>query len=85
MLHDGITGSQFVIIDGANHAPIWARPDKLVRVINELLESRSDRAAACSYTEQSTCASANQFFFKQPAPITELGRFSSLFMLRCET
>jgi 3-oxoadipate enol-lactonase len=39
MLHDGITGSQFVIIDGANHAPIWARPDKLVRVINELLES----------------------------------------------
>jgi pimeloyl-ACP methyl ester carboxylesterase len=37
MLHDGITGSWLIIIDGADHALIWARPDELVRVIDEFL------------------------------------------------
>ena len=37
MLHDGITGSKLVIIDGADHALIWARADELVRVIDEFL------------------------------------------------
>jgi pimeloyl-ACP methyl ester carboxylesterase len=37
MLHDGITGSKFVIIDGADHALIWARPNELVQVIDEFL------------------------------------------------
>jgi len=37
MLHDGITGSQLVIIDGANHVLIWTRPDELVRVTDEFL------------------------------------------------
>jgi 3-oxoadipate enol-lactonase len=37
MLHDGITGSQLVIIDGADHALIWARPEELVRATEELL------------------------------------------------
>jgi pimeloyl-ACP methyl ester carboxylesterase len=37
MLHDGITGSKLVIIDGADHALIWARPNELVQVIDEFL------------------------------------------------
>jgi pimeloyl-ACP methyl ester carboxylesterase len=37
MLHDGITGSKLVIIDGADHALMWARADELVRVIDEFL------------------------------------------------
>jgi pimeloyl-ACP methyl ester carboxylesterase len=37
MLHDGITGSQLVIIDGANHVLIWTHPDELVRVTDEFL------------------------------------------------
>jgi hypothetical protein len=32
MLHDGITGSQLVIIDGADHALIWTHSGELVRV-----------------------------------------------------
>jgi pimeloyl-ACP methyl ester carboxylesterase len=39
MLHDGITGSQLVIIDGANHALIWTHPDEFVRVAEGFLES----------------------------------------------
>jgi 3-oxoadipate enol-lactonase len=39
MLHDGITGSQLVIVDGANHAVIWARPDEFVRVVDKFLEA----------------------------------------------
>ena len=35
MLHDGIIGSQLVIIDAADHALIWTHPDKLVRVTEE--------------------------------------------------
>lgn len=37
MLHDGIAGSQLVIIDGADHALIWTRPDELVRVTEGFL------------------------------------------------
>ena len=39
MLHDGIHGSQLVIIDGADHALIWTHTDELVRVTEELLGS----------------------------------------------
>jgi pimeloyl-ACP methyl ester carboxylesterase len=37
MLHDGITNSQLVVIDGANHALIWTHPDELVRVMDAFL------------------------------------------------
>ncbi len=37
MLHNGISGSQLVIIKGADHALIWSRPDELVRVTEEFL------------------------------------------------
>jgi pimeloyl-ACP methyl ester carboxylesterase len=37
MLHDGITGSQLVVIDGANHALIWTRPDDFGRATEEFL------------------------------------------------
>jgi len=39
MLHDGIPGSQLVIIDGADHALIWTHSDELVRVMDEFLGS----------------------------------------------
>jgi len=39
MLHDGITGSRLVVVEDADHALIWARPDELVRVVDEFLES----------------------------------------------
>ena len=37
MLHDGIAGSKLVVIDGADHALIWERPDEFVRVVGEFL------------------------------------------------
>jgi 3-oxoadipate enol-lactonase len=37
MLHDGIPGSQLVIINRADHALIWTHPDELVRVTDEFL------------------------------------------------
>ena len=37
MLHDGIPGSQLVIIDGADHTLIWTHSDELVRVTDEFL------------------------------------------------
>lgn len=36
-LHDGVAGSQLVVIDGADHALIWTHPDELVRVTDEFL------------------------------------------------
>jgi pimeloyl-ACP methyl ester carboxylesterase len=33
MLHNGIPGSQLVIVDGAHHTLIWTHPDKLVHVM----------------------------------------------------
>jgi 3-oxoadipate enol-lactonase len=46
MLHDGITGSKLVIIDGADHALIWARANELVRVIDEFLGAGSDMVSS---------------------------------------
>jgi pimeloyl-ACP methyl ester carboxylesterase len=37
MLHDGITGSQLVIIDGADHTLIWTHSNELLRVTDEFL------------------------------------------------
>ena len=37
MLHDGVPGSQLVIIDGADHALIWTHPDEFLRVTEEFL------------------------------------------------
>jgi pimeloyl-ACP methyl ester carboxylesterase len=37
ILHDGIAGSQLVIIDGADHAPIWTHSDDFLRVTDEYL------------------------------------------------
>jgi 3-oxoadipate enol-lactonase len=37
MLHDGIPGSQLVIIDGADHALIWTHSDEFMRVTDEFL------------------------------------------------
>lgn len=39
MLHEGIPGSQLVIIDGADHALIWTRPDEFLRVTDGFLEA----------------------------------------------
>jgi pimeloyl-ACP methyl ester carboxylesterase len=43
MLHDGISGSQLVVIDGANHALLWMCPAELVRVTEEFLGGRTYR------------------------------------------
>lgn len=37
MLHNGISGSQLVVIDGADHALIWTHSDELLRVADEFL------------------------------------------------
>jgi pimeloyl-ACP methyl ester carboxylesterase len=39
MLHDGVTGSQLVVIDGADHALIWTHADELLRVTEEFLRT----------------------------------------------
>ena len=39
MLHDGIPGSQLVMIDGADHALIWTHSDEFLRVTDEFLGS----------------------------------------------
>lgn len=39
MLHDGIPGSQLVMIDGADHALIWTHTDEFLRVTEEFLEA----------------------------------------------
>jgi pimeloyl-ACP methyl ester carboxylesterase len=39
MLHDGIAGSRLTVIDGADHALVWARPDDLTRQVDGFLES----------------------------------------------
>jgi pimeloyl-ACP methyl ester carboxylesterase len=36
-LNAGIAGSRLVIIDGADHALVWARPEALVGAVNEFL------------------------------------------------
>lgn len=37
MLHDGIIGSQLVIIDGANHALIWTHSDEFMLLVDKFL------------------------------------------------
>jgi 3-oxoadipate enol-lactonase len=37
MLHEGISGSQLVMIDGADHTLIWTHSDELMRVVDEFL------------------------------------------------
>ena len=37
MLHDGIPGSRLVVVDGADHALIWERPEELVRIVDGFL------------------------------------------------
>ena len=39
MLHDGIPGSQLIIIDGADHGLIFTHSDDLMRVTDEFFES----------------------------------------------
>jgi pimeloyl-ACP methyl ester carboxylesterase len=36
-LHDGILGSQLIVIEGADHALIWTHPDELLRVTDGFL------------------------------------------------
>jgi pimeloyl-ACP methyl ester carboxylesterase len=37
MLHEGITGSELIIVEGAGHALLWTHPDELVRVVDRFL------------------------------------------------
>jgi len=39
MLHDGISGSQLVVIEGGDHALLWARPDEFARIAEEFLSA----------------------------------------------
>jgi 3-oxoadipate enol-lactonase len=38
MLHAGIAGSKLVVIDGGDHALIWARPGDFVNAVDEFLD-----------------------------------------------
>ena len=42
MLHDAITGSQLVVVDGAGHTLIWTHPDEFVRLVEEFLGTARD-------------------------------------------
>lgn len=37
MLHEGIAGSELVVIDGADHALIWTHPDEFLRMVDGFL------------------------------------------------
>ena len=39
MLHQRVAGSRLVIVQGADHALIWERPDELVRVTEAFLHA----------------------------------------------
>jgi pimeloyl-ACP methyl ester carboxylesterase len=39
MLHQGIAGSNLVVIEGADHALMWAHPDQWLVKVNEFLDS----------------------------------------------
>lgn len=39
MLHNGIPGSQLIIVDGADHTLIWTHSNELLRVIDKFLET----------------------------------------------
>jgi pimeloyl-ACP methyl ester carboxylesterase len=38
-LHDGITGSRLVVVDGADHALLWTRTADLLRATDEFLDA----------------------------------------------
>lgn len=38
MLHRGIAGSELAVIEGGDHALIWARPGEFVKVVDEFLD-----------------------------------------------
>jgi len=37
MLHDGISGSRLVIVDGADHTLIWTHSERLLRAVDEFI------------------------------------------------
>ena len=39
MLHDGIAGSKLAVIEGADHALMWAHPDQWLRTVSDFLDS----------------------------------------------
>ncbi len=39
MLRDGITGSELVVIESADHALIWTHSDELVRAVEKFLSA----------------------------------------------
>jgi pimeloyl-ACP methyl ester carboxylesterase len=39
MLHDGIAGSKLVVIEGADHALMWAQPDRWLEGVSVFLDS----------------------------------------------
>ncbi len=39
MLHDGIHGSQLVVVDGADHGLVFTHPDEFLRVTDAFLEA----------------------------------------------
>lgn len=39
MLHDGITGAQLVIVEGADHALIWAHTEEFVQVTDTFIDA----------------------------------------------
>jgi pimeloyl-ACP methyl ester carboxylesterase len=44
MLHEGISGSKLVVIEGGDHALLWAHPDELLRPVNEFLNASTSSA-----------------------------------------
>ena len=38
-LHEGIAHSRLVVVDGADHAMIWADPDRFAREVDAFLEA----------------------------------------------
>lgn len=39
MLHEGIRGSQLIVIEGARHTLIWTHTDQFVRIVEDFLQS----------------------------------------------
>jgi pimeloyl-ACP methyl ester carboxylesterase len=48
MLRAGIPGAQLVVIDGADHALLWVRPDEFVGIIERFLEAQGPDGAAAA-------------------------------------
>ena len=43
MLHNGIVGTQLVVVDGADHALIWTHSDEFAQVIDKFLFERDQK------------------------------------------